>query len=224
VKLAYLHGFASGPRSRKAARLRDALAPRGAALHIPDLNQPSFEALSFDAMLAAVDAMDEAHGDEGGWGLVGSSLGGWVAARWAELRPARVRRLLLLCPAFDVPARWPRLMPEGAMAGWREAGSHPFADGAGVTREVHYGFYEEATRHPACPEVPGPTVILHGRQDDRVPFESSARYAAARPHVTLVAVDDGHDLLASTERVHAEVLSWLERALPQQPRPGGPSG
>lgn len=199
MRLAYLHGFASGPKSRKAQRLAEAFE----GLRVPDLNRPSFERLSLAAMLEAVDAMDAEHGTDEGWGLVGSSLGGWVAARWAALRPERVRRLLLLCPAFDIPARWPELLPTGALALWERTGSLPFADGAGELRKVHYGFYLEALEQPRVPDVPPgvPTVIVHGTRDDRVPIEGSRRYAGDRAHVRVVEVDDGHDLLASSDRV-----------------------
>ena len=209
MKLAYLHGFASSPLSRKAQHLRAALDERGRRLLIPDLNRPSFEKLGLSAMLSAVDALDASEGDPTGWGLVGSSLGGWVAARWAALNPARVHRLLLLCPAFDIPSRWPELLPDGGLAMWERTGSLPFADGEGKLRKVHYGFYEEATREPRFPDVPCPTVILHGRQDDRVPFETSVAYAAERPQVRLVAVDDGHDLTASVDRVVSLALEHL---------------
>lgn len=199
MRHAYLHGFASGPMSQKAQRLGEVFD----ALHVPDLNRPSFETLSFAAMLEAVDAMHDEHGTDEGWGLVGSSLGGWVAARWAALHPERVRRLLLLCPAFDVPARWPELLPEGALGLWKRAGSLPFADGEGKLRKVHYGFYLEALEQPRVPEVPAsvPTVIVHGTRDDRVPIAQSRAYAASRAHVRLVEVDDGHDLLSSADRI-----------------------
>lgn len=209
MKLAYLHGFASGPLSKKGQLLAAAFAERGRTMHLPDLNAPSFERLSLDAILERVDALDREVGAHAPWGFVGSSLGGWVAARWAELHPDRVAKLLLLCPAFDVPARWPELLPEGALALWERAGSLPFADGAGEMRKVHYDFYEEAMRQPRFPEVPCETMIVHGTRDDRVPVATSRDYAAAREDVTLVEVDDGHDLLASAERITELALEML---------------
>ncbi|HJL20209.1 MAG TPA: YqiA/YcfP family alpha/beta fold hydrolase [Sandaracinaceae bacterium LLY-WYZ-13_1] len=209
MQRAYLHGFASGPLSKKGQRLRAAFEEAGLALRLPDLNVPSFERLSLTAMLDALDALDAAEGDAEGWGLVGSSLGGWLAARWAERRPARVARLLLLCPAFDLAARWPSLLPPGAMRTWERSGALILPDGAGTPRPVHYRFYEEAREQPALPEVTCETRIVHGTRDERVPVEGSRHYAAARPHVTLVEVDDVHDLLASQDRVVEEALAWL---------------
>ena len=49
-------------------------------------------------------------------------------ARVLELHPERVDRLLLLCPAFDVVARWPTLIGPDNFERWREAGRFPLSD------------------------------------------------------------------------------------------------
>ncbi|MBX3271124.1 MAG: alpha/beta fold hydrolase [Sandaracinaceae bacterium] len=209
MRVAYLHGFASSPKTKKGLALRAHLAARGIALALPDLNAPSFRALSFAAMLERVDRLDAEEGDDEGWILVGSSLGGWLAARWAERRPARVRALLLLCPAFDVAGRWAALLPPGALERWRREGALPFANGAGELEPVHYAFFEEAGREAAFPAPACPTCVLHGVRDERVPIESSRAYAAAHPNVTLVEVDDGHELAASLPIIEAELARLL---------------
>lgn len=208
MRYAYLHGFASGPLSRKGQHLRARFEAAGLPFGTPDLNAPSFEKLSLHAMLERLDALDAAEGDEEGWAFVGSSLGGWLAARWAELHPERVPRLLLLCPAFDIASRWPSILGEGALERWR-AGSLMLPDGSGTPRPLHYRFYEESTEEPAFPGVPCPTRIIHGTRDDRVPIESSRRYAEERADVELIEVDDGHDLIASIERIEREAFTWL---------------
>lgn len=205
MRYLYLHGFASGPLSKKGVRFERALGDRGLELERLDLNVPSFSALSVRAMVDAVAAA--AHGDE--VTLLGSSLGGWTAARFAELHPAGVRRLFLMCPAFDLCGRWPHMLPDGAMDEWRRRGALVFADGAGVAQPVHYRFYEECCEEPAYPDVRCPTLIVHGTRDDRVPVESSRRYAAAREHVRLVEVDDGHDLLATLEPIVERAIDFL---------------
>lgn len=204
MRLAYLHGFASGPFAYKGQRLKAAFEARGISLALPDLNVPSFEALSVRAMLSSLDD----RGDER-WAFIGSSLGGWVAARFAELHPDRVARLVLLCPAFDLSTRWPALMPEGAMAKWKERGALVMADGAGAPRPLHYGFYEELSAEPARPDVSCPTLILHGTRDERVSIESSREYAAAHANVRLVELDDVHDLHASIELIIERALAFL---------------
>lgn len=208
-RLAYLHGFASGPLSKKGQALAARLSRRGVELHLPDLNRPSFGELTVTGALAAVDRMVAAGPPEAVWRFVGSSFGGYVAARWAELHPERVDRLLLLCPGFDLPSRWPDLLGTEEFARWERDGQLVLPDGAGRPTPVHWGFVQDARRHPPFPEAPCPTRIVHGTRDEVVPVEGSRRYASRRPHVELVEVDDDHALLASLEAIEDEVEHFL---------------
>ncbi|WP_428261595.1 YqiA/YcfP family alpha/beta fold hydrolase [Haliangium sp.] len=214
-RYAYLHGFASSPSSHKGMALAEAFAARGLGFERPDLNRPSFARLDSVAMLAAVDEMDavppgDATEARPRWCLVGSSLGGWLAARWAQLHPERVERLVLLCPGFDLAERWPVLLGPDRMAQWEREGAIPFADAGGRLVDLHWGFVEALRSEPGAPEVPCPTLIIHGVHDDSVPIEHSRRYAADRAHVRLLEVDDDHSLAGSLERVVGEVLRAFE--------------
>ncbi len=210
ARYAYLHGFASGPRSRKALALAPALATTGRRLERPDLNVPSFARLTLTGALSAIDALDAAASPAGApWRLIGSSMGGYLAARWAELHPDRVDRLVLLCPGFRLTERWPHLIGADGMARWRAQGAYTFPDGAGTPTPVHWGFIEDALRHPGVPEVPCPTLIVHGRRDEVVPVALSREYAASRPHVTLLELDDDHALTASLPAIEQAVLAFF---------------
>jgi hypothetical protein len=206
-RYAYIPGFGSGPASRKGVTLARALSSAGLNLALLDVNRPSFARLSHQAALEALDDMDRS-GQEC-WNLIGSSWGGWVAARWAELHPDRMQRLVLLCPGFDLATRWPSLVGDEKMREWQAQGDLPFVDVSGNMVPVHYAFYEELTRGPAFPVSPCPTLILHGTRDDVVPVETSRRYAAAHPNVQLIELDDDHALLHSLERVVSEVRRFL---------------
>ncbi|MGF1467623.1 MAG: YqiA/YcfP family alpha/beta fold hydrolase [Sandaracinaceae bacterium] len=206
TRFAYLHGFGSSARSRKGVHLREAFAGHGLDVVLPDLNRPSFAKLSTRAMLAYLDGLPR----EGGpWGFVGSSLGGWLAARWAQLRPERVGRLVLLCPAFDIATRWPAILGDGAFRRWREQGELEVPDGAGVPTPLHYAFFEESRADDPRPVVPCPTRIIHGTRDETVPVESSRAYAREHAHVELLEVDDAHDLWASRDLIVRESLRFL---------------
>ena len=202
---AYLHGFASSSLSRKGQALRRFYAEQGVEFFTPDLNLPSFAKLSYTGMLGGVTALDRQHGEGGEaftWRFVGSSMGGYVAARWAELHPDRVDRLILLCPAFDFVERWPTMLGEQAFARWRETGHISLPDGTGTPVDLHYGLVEDAKTHPARPVVPCPTIIVHGIRDTVVPIESSRAYAEAHAdRVRLVEVDDDHLLIDSLGRI-----------------------
>jgi len=213
LRFAYLHGFASSPLSLKGQALAEAFEARGMKFELPDLNRPSFAELSHGAALEAIDAMDAVGSESGAagarWCFVGSSLGGWLAARWAELHPERVHRLLLLCPGFHLAERWPVILGPDAMVRWRDQGALEMEDAAGVPTAVHYGFFEESQRQPPRPIVPCETRIIHGARDEIVPIESSRAYSAEIPRVSLLELDDDHSLAASVDRVCAEALGFF---------------
>jgi uncharacterized protein len=205
IRHAYLHGFASSSLSSKGQALRRHYAELELELHTPDLNHPSFAELSYTGMLAAFDGFDRALDEREGvapgstrWRLIGSSMGGFLAARWAQLHPERVERLVLLCPAFDFVERWPSLIGPENFERWRSEGRFALPDATGTPVEVHFGLVEDAHTHPARPEVGCPTTIVHGTRDTIVPITSSRTYAAEHEdRVRLVEVDDDHLLAAS---------------------------
>lgn len=210
ARFAYLHGFASGPASKKGNAFAAALRAAGAEAHLPDLNVPSFERLTYGGMLAGVDALDRAAGGDGApWGFVGSSMGGWVAARWAELHPERVARLLLLAPGFDLPNRWRALISEEQLRAWERDGWIEATDGSGAPARLHWGFMRDARVQPPWPEPRCPTLILHGRHDTVVPLAVSEEYVRSRPHVQLEVVDDDHDLLRTLPHLLERALEWF---------------
>ncbi len=204
VRYAYLHGFASSEFSRKGLELARTFHDLGLTLEVPDLNAPSFERLSHAAMLARVDALFEADPTRR-LALVGSSLGGWLAARYAELHPERVASLVLLCPGFRLAERWPKIVGEEWFEVWERQGTLALPDATGKRVPVHFGFIEEARAQPGTPEVPCDTLIIHGTRDETVPISLSREYVAAHPLVKLLELDDDHALGASYDRIVAEV-------------------
>jgi uncharacterized protein len=209
-----LHGFASSPGSKKNLHFDEHFRQRGLSLVRPDLNQPSFATLSVVAMLREIERTWSAHG-RAPLRMIGSSLGGYMAALFASRHPERVDRLLLLCPAFDLVGRWPDLITAAQMAEWRSRGALAFDDATGQSVDLHFAFFEEGLTVEPLPRVACPTVIVHGRQDVRVPFAQSERYARETPAVReLVAVDDGHDLLASLDVVDGVIDRFLLDGVP----------
>lgn len=209
---AYLHGFASGPKATKGRALARAFDERGLDLSLPDLNRPSFAELSPASMLEAIDELDAAALEaRTRLCLIGSSLGGYLAAYWANLHPGRVRRLVLLCPGFRLAERWPHMIGTVGFERWRRDGAYPFVNGAGDFEEVHWGFYEESARLPPEPEVPCPTLILHGRRDETVLVDTSRDYAARHAdRCSLIELDDDHQMHASVPRIIEETLRFME--------------
>ncbi|MDB4965396.1 MAG: hypothetical protein JWN44_1085 [Myxococcales bacterium] len=207
----YLHGFASGPNSTKGVKLSERFAARGVTLQRLNLRVPSLERLSFQDMLNVVRA---ALGDSRDRAVVfGSSLGGLTAARVAE-EDARVAALVLLAPAFRLAERWRQRLGEDGWRRWRETGRLDVQDYAeNRATRVHYDFVRELStldgKGDGWPDVRVPTLIIHGRSDDTVDIQLSRDFAAGKPWVNLVEVDDGHELTASLERIDSEAQAFL---------------
>lgn len=220
----YLHGLQSSPMSRKAQALSSWFAREKHSLHLPDLRQPSLEKLTISAALAELDAMHErvqaTHSTPVRWRLVGSSLGGYLAARWAQLNPERVDHLLLLNPALDLHGMVDHAFGAGALERWEKDGALTIQDDQGQPCALHYGFAQDAKTHSNTPEVSCPTRIIQGTQDEVVPPENSRRYASAHAHVDLIEVDDDHRLSDSMPKIASQARLLLEGDFSRQEAEG----
>jgi hypothetical protein len=205
----YLHGFASGPGSKKGVAVAEHFAGRGIHVERLDMRLPSFEHLRVSAMIQAVRRAIGGEGDRAV--LLGSSLGGLTAAHVAA-QDARVVGLVLLAPAFQLVPRWRARLGEEGWAAWQRTGWLEVDDyTTGGRARVDYDFIRdlEAVDPPGFPDVRVPTLIIHGVRDDVVDVERSRAFAAQRRNVRLVEVDDGHELVASLPRILREADVFL---------------
>lgn len=205
----YLHGFASSPASAKAARFRREVEARGVGFACPDFNEPAFESLTVTRMLEQTRAAIEAAPD-GPVGLVGSSLGGFVAAHAAARdRTGRVDRLILLAPAFDFGGnRLRQLGPHGVREWARTGRLRVFHYGSNEPRDVGYTLYQDAASYDAFRlAIPQPTLIFQGRRDESVDPASVIAWAVDRANVEVRLVDDGHQLTDSMDAIWTEAAA-----------------
>ena len=213
-QVVYLHGFASSPASSKAEFLKRRLAAHGVAFHCPDLNQPDFSTLTASRMMERTAALVSTL-PPGPVALFGSSLGAFVALQVAEQAAAKapqpIAQLVLLAPALDFGRRPVGDLGAAGMTRWRETGWWELTHYAsGKPARVHYELFRDAGRYDAfAARRPVPTLVLQGRRDDVVDPDMVARYAAARPCVTLVMLDDDHQLGGSLERIWSESARFL---------------
>ncbi len=191
--LIYLHGFASGPKGAKGSFCRHWAEERGLSFRAPDLNLPSFEALTLSAQVAEAERVVGSEGVPPV--VVGSSLGGLIAAALAH-RGAPLRRLVLLAPAFGFARRrlevedWRVYRERGEMEVFHHAAGRPMRLGPDLLRDLPRWMDEAAWG------LPCPAVILHGRRDESVPLAESEVYAARNPRARLHILEDDHALLA----------------------------
>ncbi|MDX2273049.1 MAG: YqiA/YcfP family alpha/beta fold hydrolase [Cyanobacteriota bacterium] len=187
----YLHGFASSPQSAKAQFFQHSFAERGQGLRVPDLNQGDFRHLTLTRQLEQVGSQlpnDPVV-------MIGSSLGGLVAAHLAERYP-QIQRLLLLAPAFQFLTHWLPKLGDEALQKWQEQGSTAvYHYGEKQKLLLDYEFIRDAQRYQDSHLTrPLPTLIWHGRQDEVIPVQASRAYAAHRPWVDLIELDSDHAL------------------------------
>ena len=184
MRIIYLHGFASGPASKKASFFRDRIP----SLEVPDLAAGDFEHLTISGQLKLIE--DLARGER--VALMGSSLGGYLAALYAARHPEALR-LVLMAPAFGFVRRW-AAAPEAE--GWRKAGYlEVYHYGEKRTCRLSYQFIEDALGYEDFPDCRQPALIFHGVNDDTVPARVSSEFAATHPDARLHLLDSDHEIL-----------------------------
>jgi hypothetical protein len=205
TRILYLHGFASGPASNKARFFERRLEAAGAHVAALDLARGDFEHLTITGQLQAVE--EAAAGEP--VALMGSSLGGYLAALYAA-RHAEVTRLVLLAPAFGFVRRWPERLGAEAVENWRRTGwMEVFHYAEGRHRAISYALLEDGAQYEDYPDFTQPALIFHGIDDDVVPAELSRRFVAAHPNATLEIVDSGHQMLNVLDSIAPKVTGFL---------------
>ena len=205
TRVLYLHGFASGPASSKARYFAERLEAAGAQVAVPDLARGDFAHLTITSQLQLVERI--AAGEP--VALMGSSMGGYLAALYAA-RHAEVTRLVLLAPAFGFAHRWPERLGDEAVASWRRTGwMDVFHYGEGRNRAVSHDLLDDGARYEEYPDFRQPALIFHGAHDDVVPVELSERFAADHANATLQIVDSDHQMLNVLDSIGPRATEFL---------------
>lgn len=210
MTILYLHGFASGSQSTKAAYLAEELRSAGVLLRCPDFNSPDFRTLTMTRMLEQLTA-EVRSAQSSPVVLIGSSLGGALAVLAAERLADRVDRLVLFAPAVMFAKPGHHLLPPERIEEWRSRGALPFFHyGYNEERLLDFSFYEDTVRYDAFgAAVRQPTLIFQGLHDRSVPFETVEKFASTRPNVTLSLLEDDHQLVASLPRMWNDIAPFL---------------
>ena len=233
-----LHGFGDTPQALRY--LADALHRRGWTVHAPLLpghgrSLREFAASRADdwerAAYAAYDALRARHERVA---VAGLSMGGALAALCARRDPS-MPALVLLAPYLSMPTairRCARLHPVwGAFAPFVPAGgersivdererplSLAYGAVAGTTLRELLRIVERASA--ALPEIRVPTLVVHSRDDHRVPPDAAERAFArlGAPVRDLMWVEgSGHLVTVDLHRepIFERAAEWLERHGPR---------
>ena len=174
---------------------------------IPALDEGAFGQMTIGSQLRVIERSAGA----GPVMLIGSSLGGYLAALYASRHP-EVERLVLMAPAFGFLGRWTRSLGAEAMAAWRRDGSREiFHFGSGRTESLGWEFVEEAQAYEEEPRVQQPVLVWHGVHDDVVPVEASRAFARNNPQARLVEADSGHELTDVAAQISDDAVDFLLR-------------
>lgn len=208
--IVYLHGFASSPRSTKAAFFAERLRAHGISLSCPDFNQPDFTSLTITRMLAQVAAEVDASPGEPVT-LIGSSLGGAIAILAAARMPARVTQLILMAPAVLFAKPGHGALPPERIEEWRRKGVLSFFHyGADAERPLSVDFYDDSLRYDAFNAVfQQPALVFQGKHDTSVDAATVEAFCRARPRASLILLDDDHQLQASLPQIWKDTEAFL---------------
>jgi pimeloyl-ACP methyl ester carboxylesterase len=186
--------------------LRERLEPRGLRVLAPDLNIPSFEKLDFKAMARLSVWEVRRHLPAV---VVGSSLGAMVGLSVARI--ALHAPLLLVAPALGFRERWIEKLPPGDPVRF-------FHHGTEREMAVHRRFFEEMARLDADEDPPEvPVVVVMGRRDESVPFETVRavwqRWEASgrlSPGSRFIEIPEGdHSLVDHVDRIAEEIQAMV---------------
>ena len=192
----YLHGFASGPGSQKARVFKDRFKKARLPLTIPDLQQGNFENLTLTNQVSLVQSIID--GKPGArFALIGSSMGGYVAALTAETRK-EIEALYLMAPGFNFLNRWMENM------GWDK---NSFSSTPDLIRVFHYSYNKEVTLNThlfrdamhwdSLPLIRNiPIRVVHGIHDETINIQESRDFVRSRPWCQLKELDSDHGLFS----------------------------
>ncbi|CAF0820250.1 unnamed protein product [Rotaria sordida] len=181
----------------------------------PNLNQPSFSEFSVSNAIKVIDKLyddkqkqNQIQNEPIKMNLIGASMGGYIAARYAELHPDRVKKLFLLCPAFGLAARWREFLSHDDLSNWKSSGSYSYNG-----HQLHYVFFDDITQHHSLyPQVSCPTSVVHGTLDRLVPIEASRNFINEQKDkqlIKLAEVNDDHYLTNSLFQIIPIVSQFL---------------
>ena len=209
MRYIYLHGFLSGPSSKKGVFLFRKFQKAGIDLLRPDLNGDDFEHLTISSQLKIID--DLICSGEGDITMIGSSLGGFLATLSAERRP-QVKKLVLMAPAFDFIKRYFDRLTTEQIADWEKTGfirlyQYHYRE----HRKLGYDIVDDAKKYDAISfKRQFPVLIFHGIKDASVPYQVSIDFLTAHSSVHLVLLNSDHGLLDQIDNIWKYTSLFLE--------------
>ncbi len=190
----YLHGFASGPGTRKGQFFKQKLVLENKQLLIPDLSQGDFPNTTITKQVALVRHLIQTTGEP--VVLLGSSLGGFIAALVAEMVP-QVKGIFLIAPGFQFYERRKQMMGENALQKWETEGQiEVYHHHLQKMMPLYSQFIDDARQYEGQQFTRQiPAMVIHGLHDEVVPYEVSLHYVQQNPKAHLVLLHADHGMV-----------------------------
>ena len=207
----YLHGFASGPSSKKASAFKNKFQEVGVSLNIPDLEGGNFENMTLTSQINIIfNLLDQLQCKK--VCLIGSSMGGYLATLIAQMR-VEVEATYLMAPGFNFLERWmlSLKLDYDDDACW-ESKIPIFHYRYDETRYIHTDIFKDAKNWGYVDlnrEVT--SRIVHGIHDKVVPIDESKKFVSSRPWCSLKELDTDHGLLSHLEWIVDDCMAFFKR-------------
>jgi len=202
----YLHGFASGPNSNKARAFKKRFDELNIPFHIPDLQEDDFENLTLSRQIRLVQGIIDGEYLKN-FGLIGSSMGGYLASLIAQTRES-VKAQYLMAPGFNFLNRWREKL-----------------DLSKTTQDLipvfHYRYNKEVLLNtrlfrdaeiweslPLVRKIP--TLIVHGLHDETVDIQESRNFVRNHPECQLKELDSDHGLLSCIDWIVEDCIGFFK--------------
>ena len=216
----FVHGLNSHRRGEKALYFARQVARRGEAFASLDLtghgdSEGELLGLSLSRNLHDVERGLRFIGQEGPFAsvcLVGSSMGGLTALWYSALNPGKIAANLVVAPAFEMAGRLLLSLGRGKAQKWRQEGkTHLVTEYAEF--DLAYGFVEDEAHYPIATlvrKLKTPTLILHGTEDETVPYRLSKNFTQKVEASKLTLIADGdHRLTDHKETLFEEMWDFV---------------
>ena len=202
-----LHGFASGPGSNKAKAFKKRFDELGISIHVPDLQQGDFENLTLTGQIELVQGIIDKKKDKK-FGLIGSSMGGYLASLIAQTRES-VQALFLMAPGFNFLNRWRKKLDISKTTDELIPVFH-----YRYNKEVRLNTYlfRDAETWESLPlDRKIPTFIVHGLHDETIDIEESRDFVRGKSFCSLKELDSDHGLLSCIDSIIEDSLGFFNQ-------------
>lgn len=151
--------------------------------------------------------------------LIGSSFGGYMASLAALDLKDRIAGLVLVAPAFDMTERlmWNTFSDEDKVSLTRDSFVHRGSEYDGEGYPITEALINDGRAHQILNDpidINIPIAILHGQQDDAVPWALSSEFAEKcdSRHIELFFLKSGDHRLSNPHEISL-LLTALDRML-----------